>query len=411
MASCTNPGRLTQHGRFDCRIVVLSLLLGLLVVGCQKKTPEKLLSEASELVRNQDLLGAEQKYQTVIERSPKSKEAQIAHLALARCYTNEKEFGLAREQLDQYIKLVGGPQTQEGFNALNMKLEIYVKGEKKPEKALSEALATSNTLRTAPEEARQSIQIILARLYRENKQEKNAAQLNHAILEQWPKNSAIQLEALDGLVYPYSQKDQKRDIRKVVGIYQDYLNKYPQSPIKPIVLFGIGAYYQNDLKEQKLADEAFNASEKEFEVRIEKALGADDKGELMIQLAKEQRFRGNTEGAKQTLSSVIKKFPASQAKPAAQMQLVDMAMRDNNPKQAIALLEEMIKENPNSRMAGMAAQGIQQIREMMQKAKTTTNTLTTSGTQPNVAITPANTIPTNPIAATPPASAPKAVKP
>jgi outer membrane protein assembly factor BamD (BamD/ComL family) len=431
--------------------------VGLLAVGCQKK-PEKLLSEASELFRNKDLLGAEQKYQTVIERFPQSKEAQMAYLALAQCYASEKEFGLACEQLDKYIKLVGGPQTKEGFNALNLKLGIYFKGEGKPEKALTEALATSGTLRTAPEEARQSIQITVARLYQENKQEEKAAQLNRAIIEQWPTNSRIQMEALEGLVHAYNQKNPKRDIKKVVEIYRDYLDKHPQSPIKPAVLFKMGAYYKDELKEPKLANEAFDATEKELNARIEKALGADEKGGLMMQLASEQQLRGNAGGAKQTLESIIKKYPASRVMHAARMQMVGMAMQANNPdeaitilkqvikenpntplaseaaqnikdiqaqtkillaekaieakdpKRAIALLEEALKENPSNQLAGMASQGIQQIREMM-KAKTTTNTLTTSGTQPKATVAPVNAVPAAASPAAAPAVASKAVKP
>jgi tetratricopeptide (TPR) repeat protein len=372
------------------------LLLGLLLtVACSRKTPDELLDEANQLYQQKDVLSASLKYEDLLKQHPDSKEAAKAHIGLAMCSMMDKDFEKARDQFSAAIKAFGGVGTPDGFRSELMRLNSYVQ-ENQPLKALSEALKTSDTLRGAPPEARDAFQLNLLELYMLNKKEDQATSLCLVLLDKGPSEMNRHMPVLEKLG---QMSAVKKDFAGAAKVYQNYLDKYPDTPMRGIMLFGM-AFYQKQGGLAAEAEKTLDLTEQQIKSDVSKALGANEKVQALQQLAKVQQFRARQDDARKTLEQILDKdkFPLPEQRQAAQMSIVDLEMGRNQPRQAIAVLETMIKENPNSQVSAGAQQMIQKINADLQSSgtlqrKTTGTQERTTGAAQTTATTPAQPAP------------------
>jgi outer membrane protein assembly factor BamD (BamD/ComL family) len=340
----------------------------------------------------------------VLEKYPDSQEAQEARMGLAMSYHEDKDFTKEREQYDAVIKAAQGVHTPQGFQAMGMKLRSYMDEKKFPE-ALKEALATSDTLRGIPPEAegaKKGLQIILIELYVANKQNDKAFETGRAIIARWPDDAELHFNSLQHM----AQIDlMQNEPAKAAGLIADYLQAHPNAGTKSKLLTVL-ADMQHRAGQNAPSDQSYDAAEAELKAQIDKALGADAKTELRFALAQVRQQRGHLAEARQELEGIIKDSPAGDAKPAAKMELMRMAMGENKIDEALGLLREVARENPDTQWAMIANQTLQQIQALRDRqmattgtlglARPTTGTLATTGTLPAGAA--AATTPTQPAA-------------
>ena len=364
-----------RQGLFAARIrFALFTLLSLCVLGCASKNPEEILQEAANLYKSRDIEGAEIKYEEFLDRYPDSELAPQAHMGLAVCYFGQQQFERCREELNRTVQAAGGPQTPMGFQAAGLRIETH-KAEKNFEAALADGLKTSDSLRNAPDEARQMLQMKISELYLANDQEESAMEIFRYWLEDGPSIEKYDRPVLDGMVRIYVKRN---ELDNAIGVYQDYLKRYPDCSFKGAILFGIGVFGKQ-MGQEKEATAAFDASEAEYQHRIERAPGADEKADLLLQLSRLRSVRGDNQGSREALLTVVDNYPLSQFRPHAMMFLTENALADNQFDQALMYLEQITKEYPNERMAYQAAMQIQQIKNMMAQEQATTGTLTLDG--------------------------------
>lgn len=405
-ALMNNIKGLVATGRLQ-RWLVTGLLVGVLAVGCAKK-PEELIAEAQKAMQSRDFITAETKLEKLIEQQPANKNLLLnGRIMLARCYAEDQDFERARKQVDEFIQAVGGPATKEGFQALGLKMDFYI-ADKKPEKALDEALKTSDTLGAKmPAAAQQALQLRIAQIYMANKKPDKALAVAQSVITRWSddKNSMLHLDALNLMGQIYAKQ---KDSKKALEIHQAYLNTHPNSPVKWRVLFSIGSL-ERRMGMNPEAKASLDACEEALRQQYAKALGADEKGSLLLQLAQVQQARSNFDGARQTLKKVATDFPTSPMHIEAKLSLAQVLMLEQKPGEAIATLQEVVKENPNSQAAAMAQNGIKQITAIKAQLKKTSGTLTTQTT--GTLQTQGAVRPTSGTAALAPAGPPKGQKP
>src|SRR5688572_5340926 len=138
------------------RLSLLALLIGCCAVGCNRKTAEELQAEGDEAMGKKDYLTAEMKYEEALKKNPPPEVEQKARLGLGLSYMQDRDFARSREEFDKVIKSVG-PQNPMGLFAAVRKIDAWM-AEQKLDKALSEALSTSDSLEAAAPDARQGFQ-------------------------------------------------------------------------------------------------------------------------------------------------------------------------------------------------------------------------------------------------------------
>lgn len=351
----------------------LLVLLGAGLMACHRKTPDELLKEAQDLYLQRDVIGAEMKYEKILQGNPTGPIAAAARYQLAYCYLKENEFDRGREELDTLIKEIG-LESPDCFDVIALKINSYVM-EKKPEKAVDNALATSPTLRGAPEKLRQNFQLLLAGLYLNDNKDDKANVICQQIIQEWPNTPELHSAALALMV---RSPQAKKEYAKALAVFQEYLKTHPATTLRAEILSDIGLYLKN-MNETAKAKDSFDASEAEYRKQIAGALGASNKTTLMFKLSRTQQVRGNLDAARQTLQGVIKEFPNSDSEILAKFMLSEISMSEMKYPDAITVLQEIIKERPDSKEATTAGQWIEKIRA--QSLRQTSGTLAmTSGT-------------------------------
>jgi outer membrane protein assembly factor BamD (BamD/ComL family) len=398
-------------------LLILTLALGL--AACHRKTPEEMLTEASDLFRNRDIIGAEIKYEKILKQNPEGQYALAARHGLAVCYMADNQFDRGREEIDTLIKAVG-PTTPDGLQFLYMKLNSFIV-EKKPEKAIAEAQNTSSTMHAAPPEVRQQFQMMTAAVYTAAGKPDKANETYRQVIHDWPAIPELHMAALEGMVGEFQKKKQ---FDKAIAVYQEYLNTHPATKLKAELHFGIG-FFQKQLGQPDKANASFDASEAELRQQIDKAMGAEAKGALLLKLTKVQQGRGNSAAANQTLERIAKEFPTHEMAIVARFNQAQLAMEAGKPADAISVLEGIIKGHPGTKYSSDANQWIQAIKAQsmkptsgtlaMGRAAQTTQTTQTVRSAP-VAPTTATAAKAAPApkaapAAATPATAPKAAAP
>ena len=347
----STDNRLLRLGNLIRRGVCLSLILalGLGLGACRRKTPEEMLNEARDLFGNRDILGAEMKYEKILERNPEGEFAAYAHMGLANCYFADNDFSRGREQCDIVLKAIGTKSPQY-ISVLDQKIASYFR-EKKPEQAIDAALATSATLHGAPEQLRQTLQLKLAEIYLANKKEDKAIEICTGAIHNWPDVPQLHLAALDVMS---KGPQERKDFKKALGLYETYLKEHPKAEILPEIYFSIGSYLK-ELGQTAEANKSFDQSEQEVQTRLAAALGAETKGTLLFKLSRIQQGRGNIPAARVTMGRVVKDFPKSEIGFQAQFMLVRMSLEEGKTQDAVTALNQIIKDNPKSEV-GIQAQ-------------------------------------------------------
>ncbi len=327
-------------------------------VSCQRKTPEEMMEEANQLFQQNDILSAQMKYEELIKRFPKSREAAQARMGLAMCSFRDKDYEKAREQLTSAIQAYGGVQTPEGFRGEIIRLNTFIE-EKRPRDAISQALKTSDALHRAPQEAREAFQLKLAELYALNKQMDRATSICETLLAIPPSDPNRHLPVLERLG---ELEASGKDFAKAAATFQKYLERYPETPLRGIVLFGRG-FYQEQAGQIEKARQSLAASEAQFRKDFEKATNAENKAMALLQLAKVQQFQNRYDEARRTLEQILdkNKFPLAQHRQAAEMAIATLEKNRNQPQRAIQMLEQIKRENPGSPIAGNANEMIQML--------------------------------------------------
>ncbi|MCL5270879.1 MAG: tetratricopeptide repeat protein [bacterium] len=358
--------------------LILALAASVPLTACRKQTPDQMLTEAQRLTESQDIIGAELKYKEFLEQYPQDPLASQARWGLASCYMMDKDYEKAREELDNMIKAEGGAATEPGYNAFEMKLYSYVQ-EGQPRKALDLALATSDTLKAAPPQIKYFYQLRLSDLYALNKDDEKALAIDRRLIDQGPSGPQ-HLNALQMMEAIYVHQ---KNLPAAIKVYEDYLAKYPDTSLKASLIFEVGRL-QKQMGQEDLARKSFDASEAQFRSQFEKALGAEEKSELLFQLSLVQRFRGDWAGTRATLQRILDEFPTSRQRPNAMLNLAEAWMGEKKSPQAVATLEKIMRDYPNTNWAAQAAQWIQAIRNPKAQTGPTTGTLTapTTGTLP-----------------------------
>ena len=348
----------------------LSLAL-LLAAGCAKKTPEELLTEGHRLLQEGDVLQAEFNYQEILERYPDSEVTAEARFWLALCYRAEKQFDLAREQLDLFIPAVGGVATDRGLRAAMLKIDSYVE-ENRIDKALEEAVATSDSLAMLPPQVKDRFQFSITTLFMINDDEEKALEICRDLISREPSEAERHAEPLDRMAAIYIKREQPE---KAVEVYEDYLDRYPETPFKSHVLFLLGTHQMQN-GQAEAAEKNFAASEAELRRQLEAALSAEEKTELLMELAGQKDNRGDVQAAQEALRTIIDQYPVSQLRPTAMMHSAALSHRQGQTDKATEMLQQMIDGYPNSPQANQASQLLDAIRTgALQGLQPTTGTL------------------------------------
>ncbi len=348
----------------------LSLAL-LLTAGCAKKTPEELLTEGHRLLQEGDVLQAEFNYQEILERYPDSEATAQARFWLAACYRAEKQFDLAREQLDLFIPAVGGVATDQGLQATMLKIDSYVE-EKKIDKAIEEAVATSNSLVMLPPQLQDWFQFNISTLFMINNEEEKVLEICRGLISREPSEAERHAEPLDRMAEIYVKREEPE---KAVEIYEDYLDRYPETPFKSRVLFLLGTHQERN-GQAEAAQKSYEASEAEVRRQLEAALSAEEKTRLLMELAGQKDNRGNVEAAQEALRTIIDQYPVSQLRPTAMMHSAHLSHRQGQTGKATEMLQQMIEGYPDSPQSNQASQMLEAIRTgALQGLQPTTGTL------------------------------------
>jgi len=146
-----------------------------------------------------------------------------------------QEFDRGREQLDKVIKMAGGPQSEIAAGCQQEAEQLP--GEKKPELALKDAWRPPlPCARPRPRFAK--VPICRRPVVPGQQTEDKARGVYEQILAQSPKDPQLEMGALEQIAKIY---EQKKESPKAVALYQEYLNKHPDSPIRAEALAHIGA--------------------------------------------------------------------------------------------------------------------------------------------------------------------------
>ncbi len=352
---------------------LLLLLMVLPTLACRKQTPEQMLMEAKQLLEGQDALGAELKYKEFLKKYPKSPQVTQAHWGLAACYSMDKQYEKSREHLDKVIQAENGPVTELAFRAMEVKLYSYIE-EKQPQKALSLAIETSPTLSAAPTELRHLFMLRLSDLHLLNGQDQQSIDIDQKMIAQNAHEPDKQWDFLVHLAWVHLKRN---DVAGAIKVYQEFLQEYPETPMKGNALYEIGLR-QLQIQDDEASSQTLALSEAEFRKKLELAPGLEEKSRIIFKLVDVQRMRRDYDGARQSIQSIIKDYPNSQLQPQALFQLVRIDMEENKTDQALVTLHKIIQDYPNHPVTQEAQKWIMGIQQAMNQA--TTDTLTTSGT-------------------------------
>jgi TolA-binding protein len=367
-------------GGLWCVLAVLAAM----PAGCAKKSPKELLDQAKVMMQNRDIYGAEMQFQKIAEQYPESKEAVFARMGLVECYRLTKDYGSAFEQLDALMTILGGPQTADGYQALMMKIQLFG-DERKYGEAIKLVEETSPTLKGAPLGRRMHLAMVLGRLYLHDNQRPRAQALALRLLDTVADKPEAHGNALKLIAMTH---DQPEDQDKLIGIYQDYLKRFPQSDFRPDVLIATGHLYRTKGQTDE-ANRLYDQAETLLKTQLEKALGAEAKSTLLMKLAGMYQFRAEPDKARKVLERIANDYKGG---PLAGQALLALASMDHAAGLLDAAAEKfkhVLAEYPESGLAQQAMQGLQ----MLQQPRPTSETQTrVAPTSPTLGTTRATTV-------------------
>src|SRR5262249_34369310 len=145
-----------------------------------------------------------------------------------------------------------------------------------------------------------------------NKQNEKALEYLNALVAT-PPSRPEHLEMLNEIVV--IQREQK-ELDKGIQAFSDYLQRFPETPLRGVVIFSQGVFSQEAGKEEeskRLVGEAL----KDFQTHVEKAVGADEKSDWLLKVAGVYQYQRDFETARKTLRRILDEFPLSSRRPLA----------------------------------------------------------------------------------------------
>ncbi len=326
----------THTGRL---MLLAAMAVAMLLAGCAKKTPEDMLADADELIRQRNWLEAELKFEDLIERYPNNETAYYdGHLGLAMVYGAQNKFDEQRKVYDKMIKKEGGAAANNtAWMIYCRKLNSYVAEGKRAE-ALRETIETSATFQNKSPEAQMAFQGTLAGLYAANNQTTTALAVLDNLSRYGLKDPQQQFGVLES---KRKLLETDKDWQKIVDATESYLKQFPDSPYAGTLLMQNGRYYQDNLHNEAKANEAFDAAAKAIAQVYEKAISADEKCDALVRLGGLYHIRGDYDKAEQYYNQLIKEFPINRLAVMAASGKVELALARHQPQKAIDLLTEM----------------------------------------------------------------------
>ncbi len=336
----------------------LAVLLALMIMpGCGGRTPEDLLSEANAYYLRNNLVEAQLLYQQILTKHPDSAVAPRARMGLAAIYGAEGKFAHEREQLDFLIALAGGPQTEAGWMPFSGKIHSFMR-EEKPELALQEAIETSPTFSQAPTEGQFAFQIMLADLYYHNERHDEAQVILEHAARGYEIDPLLELEAYQRLSQIHRLAEHYDES---IAVLERFMERYPDHPKHVDLLLRISAIYEQQERPQEAAQTIEVALSKLNEA-FDKAVGAEERGQLLMVMGLVERQRKQPEAAEALYRRVIEEYPVGRVAMDARRALVDLALEQHDGEAAVAMFEEIVRMHPGTPEAQEAGQMVQQLR-------------------------------------------------
>jgi TolA-binding protein len=374
-----------------CRgLVALLAIACLAFVGCSKKTPQELLDVATSMMQARDWFGAEMQYQKILDQYPQASEAIKARAGLLTCYRMTNDYDSAFAQFDLLIKDVGGIASPRGFNALLSKLTLYVQV-KQFDKGLTCALEADKSLGgKLPIMQHLQLESYIGRFYVVAKQKAKAQDLAKRMIEETAKQPSLQHYAIAMMSITH---DQPTDRDALLGIFQDFLKRFPTSPIAPDVRFSVSQLFDSMGKKAE-AKQAYDQAIVEVKTAIDKALGTE-KIDLTMKMAGILQLHGDKASFRATLNGIIEHYPTSQQAAQALLALADQDFReDGKPRDALAKLGRVLNGPTFPDEQNTAMRWAQDINQALTSSTALQAVRPTSGTLRNASPSVATTLTT-----------------
>jgi len=391
-------------------IIALLALMLLATVGCRKKGPEEMLTEAKEALKRGDTYGAQYKLESIIKSDPRSPAAQDARFLWGNCLAQAREFEEARAKWGEVLQNVplSEPLAQAAYRNRIMSLEE----EGKFSEAIAEIGRTTETLARVPDFAKMTYRR-LADLYLANKEPKKAeAQFLQIKKVSPPGPDAVaatrdlgefyvRTEQYDKAVAEFQElktaaktaEDAFDAISKLAGalarakrfdeaavVYQDQLDKNTTGSLKAVLHWGIGTIRRvaaEDAKDPKAKQDLQETSRKEYETAIdltqkelESEILADKKVLLASQVGNIYLEMGSDEKAIAFLQDYLDRHPGdAMATWTLGQRIAEVNLVRKNYDEAKKWLRKIADALPNTREGQWAANQSAKLDQMLQQEK------------------------------------------
>lgn len=343
--------------------------LALLATSCAQKPPEEVFDQARQAARRGDTIGAILKCQKIIEKHPESPVANDARMLIAEANMRNGETDAARNMLREVIDQ-SGLQTAVGRRAFRGLVATHNMA-KDVEGAIRLLEETQPRLENMPD-FRNETRATLASLYRENKQpEKGRAILEE--MRQEAKTEGEYLMATERLVATTMSDNKPGD---AVRLYDDFLEKYPDSENKALVYFGQGFFYNRMADQAEDAEEKKKYEEKAMDVlgrsleMLEKQLDAElvpqRKVAILDQVAKVQVEMKQSMKAIAALREFVQDNPTLQERAMLMGRIAEIQMMEGDFEAARKTFQEVKTSFPDSPIAQQADQILRAIDQKME---------------------------------------------
>ena len=366
-------------------------LILLLVAGCAKSA-EELLAEANLHLRENKVLEAQILYEELLRRYPDSLQVNRARLGLAQIYGREGNLMREREQLDYLIDIAGGPATEQGWPPFTRKIDSFTR-EGRFQTALDEAIEYKVDFVDAPPEGRFAYQLMLADLYREVE----GPEVAHEILDETIQNLDLTLdlkvEAYRRKVGLYQLHEQWEEVAR---LYKEFLERHPDTRYSTEFLFNVAiAMGRLDRPEQEQS--YFDRSVQILEAQFEEIPGANEQIGLLLRLGGMHLHTGRAEEAEAYFHRIIKEYPGGRGQLNARFMMVQAAMAREQPEEALAWLDEIVRLFPRTREGEEASRMAETLRRELAAGDAPATTTLTVQPATGAAAPPAGDEPTTPI--------------
>jgi TolA-binding protein len=330
----------------------LLCLVLLIQLGCGGSSPESMLEDANiMLTQKGDVYVATMILEDMIGKYPDSELIPHARLMLGRCYMQDRQFTLAREQLEMVLQGSGNPASEIGFRASQGIVFTYWNDGRKDE-AIQYALKTSDTLKMALPLVKASMQAQLIGLYLGNEMKDEAEALIRGRL----RDKSATKEEHAFLFKQLSDRVYNDDKPALLAAVREYIQNYPESDTATNMRFAEAGLLR-DLGQEEESGQVYRDVMDQFQARIDSQFSADEKIRTTMIMAHMEYVWGAKEEARIHLESLIEDFPMSSGRSQVMMQLAEFYLEKDRARSR-SLLEQVIREFPEQGISNLARQAI-----------------------------------------------------